>query len=53
MKKDKVENKSEKQPEVKIDPAKCQHKYFNMIEGETYCSECGMPGEEVKKLQTK
>lgn len=55
MKKGKVENKAEKQPEVKADPANCQHKYFNMIEGTLYCSECGLPADEVKKnkVETK
>lgn len=55
MKKGKVENKAEKQPEVKADPANCQHKYFNMIEGTLYCSECGKPADEVKKnkVETK
>lgn len=41
MKKDKVENKN-------VSSSACEHKYFNMIDGVLYCSECGKPAEEVK-----
>jgi len=48
MKKDRVENK-------KDDQSTCSHAYFNMIEGKLYCSECGIPADEVKKnkVETK